>query len=38
MFSFNVIIGALVGGIFLFIRAVRILIDAIKIISGEEVI
>ena len=38
IFSLNVIIGALMGGVFLLIRAVRILIDAIKIMSGKEVI
>ena len=37
MFALNVMAGALIGGVFLLIRVVRIFIDTIKIILGKEV-
>ena len=37
MFALNVMAGALIGGVFLLIRVVRIFLDTIKIIVGKEV-
>ncbi len=38
MFALNVIIGALAGGVFLLMKAGRIVVDTVRIILGKEVV